>query len=127
MNELTPEEKKVILEKGTEVPYSGKYYMETAKGIYRCRQCGNPIFSSEAKYHSDTPGLAGWPSFAEAIPGSIEYLEDHTFGMRRTEVVCAKCKGHLGHIFPDQDSKTGKHFCVNSCSLDLEKEEDKKL
>ncbi|MDQ5954476.1 MAG: peptide-methionine (R)-S-oxide reductase [Patescibacteria group bacterium] len=122
MKELTEEEKRVIIDKGTEAPFSNIYYKETAKGTYNCKQCGNPLFYSDAKYHSDMPGLAGWPSFDQAISGSVEYLDDNTLGIERTEVVCSKCKGHLGHIFPDSESKTGKHFCVNSCSLDLTKE-----
>ena len=119
--ELTPEEYKVLREKGTEAPFSGEYYKETATGTYMCKACGNPIFSSNAKYHSDMPGLAGWPSFDEAIPGSIEFVEDTSMGMHRTEVVCARCKSHLGHIFDDTEAKTGKHYCINSVCLDLKK------
>lgn len=124
LNNLTDEEKKVLVEGGTEVPYSGKYYLETKDGSYHCKQCDNLLFSSDSKYHSDTLGLRGWPSFDEAIPGAVEYKEDNSDGMKRTEVVCAKCGGHLGHIFDDSDSKTGKHFCINSVCLDL-KENDK--
>lgn len=120
-NRLTAEEYHVTQEKGTEAPFSGKYYNETAEGTYTCKVCGTPLFSSEAKYHSDIPGLAGWPSFDQAIPGSVEYVEDTSMGMNRTEVVCAKCKSHLGHIFDDSEAKTGKHFCMNSCALDLDK------
>ncbi len=119
---LTPEEYMVTQEKGTEAPFSNIYYKETAKGTYNCKVCGNPLFKSDAKYHSDVPGLAGWPSFDEAIPGSIEYQDDNSMGMHRIEVVCAKCKSHLGHIFDDNEAKTGKLFCVNSCALDLDKE-----
>ncbi|MFA5931934.1 MAG: peptide-methionine (R)-S-oxide reductase MsrB [Candidatus Paceibacterota bacterium] len=122
LNKLTEEEKRVIIDKGTEAPFSNIYYKETAKGTYRCKQCGNLLFYSNAKFDSDMPGLAGWPSFDQAIPGSVEYQDDDTMSMHRTEVVCSKCKGHLGHLFPDSESNTGKHFCVNSCSLDLEKE-----
>ena len=120
---LTPEEYAVTQEKGTEAPFKGKYYLETAKGQYRCKVCGNELFNSDAKYHSDTPGLAGWPSFDQAIPGSVEYVEDTSMGMHRIEVLCAKCKSHLGHIFDDPEASTGKHFCINSCSLDLKKED----
>ena len=119
---LTPEEFHVTQEKGTETPFTGKYYIETTKGSYKCKVCGAVLFSSDAKYHSDTPGLAGWPSFDKAIPGSVEFLEDTSGGMHRVEVVCANCKAHLGHIFDDAEAKTGKHFCINSCSLDLKKE-----
>ncbi len=121
-NKLTPEEYRVTQEKGTEMPFSGQYYNETASGMYNCKVCGSPLFSSNAKFDSSLPGLAGWPSFDQAIPGSVEYLEDNSMGMHRTEVVCAKCKSHLGHIFDDPEAKTGKHFCMNSCALDLEKE-----
>jgi peptide-methionine (R)-S-oxide reductase len=119
---LTPEEYHVTQEKGTEAPFSGAYYKETAKGKYNCKVCGNQLFSSDTKYHSDAPGLAGWPSFDEAIPGAVEYVEDTSLGMNRIEVVCANCKAHLGHVFDDPDAKTGKHFCINSCSLNLKKE-----
>jgi peptide-methionine (R)-S-oxide reductase len=119
---LTEEEFHVTQEKGTEAPFSNKYYKETANGVYTCKVCNNSIFSSDAKYHSDTPGLAGWPSFDQAIPGSVTYVEDTSFGMYRTEVICAKCQSHLGHVFHDMDAKTGNHFCMNSCALDLEKD-----
>ncbi len=122
-NKLTAEEYAVTQEKGTETPFTNKYYTETAKGTYNCKICGSELFSSDAKYHSDTPGLAGWPSFDQAIPGAVEYVDDTSLGMHRIEVVCAKCKSHLGHIFDDMDAPTGKHFCVNSCSLDLKKDE----
>lgn len=120
---LSDEEYRVTQEKGTETPFTGKYYAETAKGKYACKVCGTELFSSDAKYHSDTPGLAGWPSFDQAIPGAVEYVDDMSMGTHRIEVLCAKCKAHLGHIFDDQDAKTGKHFCINSCALDLQKEE----
>ena len=120
---LTAEEYHVTQEKGTEVPFSGKYYKEKAKGLYNCKVCGTQLFSSDAKYDSDAPGLAGWPSFDQAIPGAVEYTDDMSDGMHRVEVVCAKCKAHLGHIFDDTDAPTGKHFCINSCALDLKKEE----
>ncbi len=120
---LTPEEYHVTQEKGTEAPFSGEYHKETAKGKYNCKVCGSELFSSDTKYHSDVPGLAGWPSFDEAIPGAVEYVEDVSMGMSRVEVVCANCKAHLGHIFDDRDAKTGKHFCINSCALNLKKEE----
>ncbi len=117
---LSEEEYYVTQEKGTEAPFSGKYYKETRQGMYNCKVCGNPLFSSDTKYHSDLPGLAGWPSFNDAIPGSVLFAEDNSGGMHRTEVVCAKCNSHLGHIFDDAEASTGKHFCVNSCALDLE-------
>jgi peptide-methionine (R)-S-oxide reductase len=122
-NKLTADEYRVLREKGTEAPFSGKYYKETAKGVYNCKVCSQQLFSSDSKFHSDMPGLSGWPSFDEAIPGSIEYVEDNSHGMHRTEIICSKCKSHLGHLFDDVESKTGKHFCLNSVCLDLEKEE----
>lgn len=120
-NKLTPEEYNVTQEKGTEVPYSGKYHNEKAEGTYKCKVCGNQLFSSDAKYDTSYPWLKGWPSFNQAIPGSVEYLEDNSYGMHRTEVICSQCKSHLGHIFDDMEAKTGKHFCLNSCALDLDK------
>lgn len=120
-NKLTPEEYHVTQEKGTEAPYSGKYHNEKGEGTYKCKVCDNPLFPSDAKYETTVEGLKGWPSFDQAIEGAVEYLEDTSYGMYRTEVVCAKCKSHLGHIFDDMEAKTGKHFCMNSCALDLEK------
>ena len=118
--QLTDEEKKVLLEGGTEAPFSGKYYLENKEGVYTCKVCNTPLFSSDTKYHSDLPGLAGWPSFDQAIVGSVEYVDDNSMGMHRTEVRCATCKSHLGHIFDDHESKTGKHYCMNSVCLNLD-------
>lgn len=120
---LTPEEYDVLRQGGTEVPFSGQYYNETRKGTYNCKVCGNPLFGSDAKFHSDMPGLQGWPSFDQAIPGSVEYVEDMSMGMVRTEVLCARCRSHLGHLFDDHEAKTGKHFCINSVCLDLNSDE----
>lgn len=121
---LNPELKKVAFEKGTERPYSGKYVTETAPGTYHCAVCGSPLFPSTAKFETQIPGLRGWPSFEDAIPGALEFRSDTSLGMERTEVVCAKCEAHLGHLFDDgkAESKTGKHFCINSVCLDLKKE-----
>ncbi len=116
---LTPEEYKVLREGGTEAPFSGKYYEENKDGVYTCKVCNNPLFASDTKFHSDIAGLAGWPSFDNAIPGATEQREDTSMGMYRTEIVCAVCKSHLGHIFPDDKAKTGQHFCINSVCLDL--------
>lgn len=121
---LTPEEYKVLREGGTEAPFSGKYYEETKDGIYHCKVCGNPLFASNTKFHSNMAGLQGWPSFDQAIKGAIEQREDTSLGMYRTEIICANCKSHLGHIFPDAEAKTGDHYCINSVCLDL-KEKDK--
>ena len=118
---LTEEEYHVLREGGTEVPYSGKYYAEKARGMYKCKVCGSKLFHSDAKFYSDLPGLQGWPSFDEALPGAVEFRADTSMGMRRTEVVCATCKSHLGHMFDDKEAKTGKHLCINSTCLELEK------
>ena len=118
---LTPEEYHVLREGGTEVPFSGKYYRETKDGTYNCKVCGNPLFSSDTKFETKLPGLMGWPSFEDAIPGSVEFKHDESLGMRRTEVVCKNCGAHLGHIFDDDsETKTGKHYCINSVCLELE-------
>jgi len=112
---LTPEQYKVLREKGTEAPYSGKYLKETKEGMYTCVVCENPLFSSDAKFDSGT----GWPSFDQAIPGAIKEIEDNTLGMTRIETVCAKCGSHLGHVFNDGPTETGKRYCMNSVCLDL--------
>ena len=117
---LTPEQYAVLREKGTETPFSGKYLNETKEGTYVCMVCGNPLFPSTAKFHSDVSGLAGWPSFDEALPGAVKFEHDMSHGMNRTEVVCARCGSHLGHLFDDPEAKTGKHYCLNSVCLDLE-------
>ncbi len=119
---LTPEEYRVLREKGTEPPFSGKYLKETREGIYICKVCGNQLFSSKAKADSEhsVPTLAGWPSFEEAIPGAVKLTADDSHGMHRTEVTCAKCGSHLGHLFDDESTSTGKHYCLNSVCLDLE-------
>lgn len=117
--ELNPELYKIARNKGTEAPYTGKYYESEEEGIYNCSACGNPLFKSETKFHSGS----GWPSFYEALEGGVEYHDDSTHGMSRTEVTCAKCDAHLGHVFPDGPSdKTGKRYCINSISLDLKKD-----
>jgi len=112
---LTPEEYHVLREKGTEAPGTGKYLHEKREGIYSCLVCGNMLFPSGSKFDSDT----GWPSFGEAVPGAVLEIEDVSFGMTRTEVVCAKCGSHLGHVFPDGPTETGKRYCLNSVCLEL--------
>ena len=119
-SKLTPEEYKVLRQKGTEAPFSGKYLHEKAAGTYNCRTCGNPLFSSDAKFDSGT----GWPSFEEALPGAVKYEEDNSLGMRRTEITCARCGSHLGHVFPDGPTETGKRYCLNSVCLDLKRAEE---
>jgi len=113
---LTPEQYKVLREKGTEAPFTGKYVHEDKDGMYVCVVCGNRLFSSDAKFDSGT----GWPSFDEALPGAIKQIEDNTHGMTRTEIVCSNCNSHLGHVFNDGPTKTGKRYCLNSVCLDLE-------
>lgn len=111
---LTSEQYEVLREKGTERPFTGEYWNHFEKGMYVCAACGNPLFTSDAKFDSD----CGWPSFDQAIEGSVKYTHDNSFGMDRTEVTCAKCGGHLGHVFDDGPVKTtGKRFCTNSVSI----------
>ncbi|MEI8249052.1 MAG: peptide-methionine (R)-S-oxide reductase MsrB [Candidatus Taylorbacteria bacterium] len=112
---LTPEEYHVLREKGTEAPFSGKLLHEERTGMYTCKVCNTPLFSSEAKFDSGT----GWPSFDQALPGTVITKEDNEFGMRRTEILCAKCGSHLGHVFDDGPTKTGKRYCLNSVCLDI--------
>lgn len=118
--ELTPEQYAILREKGTEAPGTGEYVDTDEKGMYHCAACGAELFSSETKYHSGS----GWPSFWEAVnPEAIEKHPDTSLGMQRTEITCARCGSHLGHIFDDGPSdKTGKRFCVNSASLKLKKD-----
>lgn len=116
---LTPEQYKVLREKGTEAPFSGKYIHENKDGTYACVVCGNKLFSSQAKFDSGT----GWPSFDEALPGAVKMNEDISHGMHRVEIVCAQCNSHLGHVFDDGPTKTGKRYCLNSVCLDLKTDE----
>lgn len=114
---LTPEQYHVTQEKGTERAFTGEYWDEKRDGVYRCVVCGEPLFSSETKYDSGT----GWPSFFQPLdPNRVEEEQDATLGMRRTEVHCAKCGAHLGHIFPDGPRPTGMRYCLNSSSLQFE-------
>ena len=120
---LTPQQYKVLRQKATEAPYSGKLLDEKGTGDYKCAACGALLFKSAAKYDSNIPGLAGWPSFSEiAADGAVDLLPDDSLGMRRTEVICKNCGSHLGHLFDDGGSPTGQHYCINSVCLDFKPE-----
>lgn len=122
--DLTDEQKAVLFGKGTEPPFSGKWLYNNDSGMYVCGACGTELFTSANKYESRTPGLLGWPSFSDvASSDAVELVEDTSYGMHRTEVICKKCGGHLGHVFDDDSSPTGQHFCINSCSLDFKPED----
>lgn len=110
-NKLSPEEYKVLREKGTERPFSGEYVHKTKDGMYTCKVCDNLLFSSADQFNSGT----GWPSFDKAIEGSVKYQDDRG----TTEIICTKCGSHLGHVFGDGPTKTGKRYCINSICLDL--------
>lgn len=116
---LTGEQYAVLREKGTEAPGTGKYVHEHGEGTYNCAACGNPLFASDTKFESGT----GWPSFDQALPDAVKYEHDDKYGMTRTEVLCAKCESHLGHVFDDGPDSTGKRFCMNSVCLELEAKE----
>ena len=117
--ELTPDQYRIMRQKGTEPPFTGEYVDEKTPGVYRCAACGTPLFRSETKYDSGS----GWPSFYAPIDEvNVETGEDRSHGMRRTEVMCATCEAHLGHVFPDGPRPTGLRYCVNSASLRLDPE-----
>ncbi len=119
---LSPEQYDVLRLKGTERPFTGKYNIHKEKGMYVCAGCGNELFNSDMKFESS----CGWPSFDEEIAGGkIIKKEDRTLGMIRTEILCANCGSHLGHLFDDGPSPSGLRYCVNSVSLDFKKAEEK--
>ncbi len=107
-------------EKGTEAPFSGKLLHNDKTGDYTCAACGQVIFKSDTKYDSTMPGLTGWPSFSDvAHSDAVKLTDDNSLGMHRTEVICKRCGSHLGHLFDDQTSPTGQHYCINSAALDF--------
>ena len=117
-NELTQEEYHILREKGTEKPWTGALLENKDKGIYECAACGNELYSSETKYESGS----GWPSFWDPIRAeAVEFVQDKSFGMIRTEVTCGRCGSHLGHIFPDGPQPSGQRYCMNSGALTFKK------
>jgi peptide-methionine (R)-S-oxide reductase len=121
--QLTPEQYAVLRRAGTERAGSGEYAYTKDAGVYRCAGCGAALFRSDTKYESGT----GWPSFWEPVaPGAVVERSDESHGMARTEVLCASCDGHLGHVFPDGPEPTGQRYCMNSLALSLEREAPKK-
>lgn len=115
---LGPEQYQVLRQAGTERPFTGAYNAVWDEGTYRCAACGNPLFDSSTKFDHG----CGWPSFGEALPDAVTYVEDRSHGMRRTEVRCARCNSHLGHVFDDGPKEfNGARFCMNSISIDLDK------
>jgi len=117
-NQLDEQSYRILIEKGTEYPFTGEYNDHFEKGIYCCKGCGTPLYHSENKFDSS----CGWPSYDEALPGAIEYIKDNSHGMLRTEIVCAHCGGHQGHVFNDGPTATGLRYCVNSASIDFNPE-----
>ena len=117
---LSPEQYQILRQAGTERAFTGKYEQNKAEGMYACAGCGEPLFASDAKYDSGS----GWPSYTAPVAGdAVEELRDGSHGMVRTEVRCARCEGHLGHVFPDGPGPGGLRYCINSASLDFKPKE----
>ena len=114
--QLSEEQYRILRQKGTEAPHTGKYNLHFEDGKYKCAGCGNLLFESEAKFNSN----CGWPSFDQSVEGSIEYIKDTSFGMIRTEILCSNCGGHIGHVFDDGPTETGQRYCVNSASIEFD-------
>ncbi len=117
--ELGEERYRILRKKGTERPFTGEYNLKFDDGEYKCGACSTALFDSTSKFESG----CGWPSFDESIEGAVEYIQDKTFGMIRTEILCANCGSHLGHVFNDGPTATGQRYCVNSLSVDFQKKE----
>ncbi len=115
IKKLSPEEYKVLREKGTEAPWTGALLKEKRDGTYHCKVCDTALFASDTKFDSGT----GWPSFDKALPGAVRHIDDNSHGMHRTEVVCATCGSHLGHVFDDGPTVTGQRYCLNSVCLEF--------
>lgn len=115
--ELGAERYRILRQKGTEMAGTGKYNMHFEKGSYNCGACGEKLFESSSKFDAG----CGWPSFDESIPGKVEYIKDTSHGMLRTEILCATCGSHLGHVFDDGPTESGQRYCVNSLSVDFQK------
>jgi len=116
---LTPEQYRILRQAGTEAPFTGELLNNKQEGTYVCAACGEPLFGSDSKYDSGS----GWPSFTSPVDGkSVDELSDQSHGMTRTEVRCAKCEGHLGHVFPDGPGPGGLRYCINSASLAFDKQ-----
>lgn len=124
---LSPERYAVLRQKGTETPFSGAYeHKPDEDGTYVCGACGAVLFTTDTQYDSTIPGLLGWPSFADvAQSGSVTLVPDSSLGMSRTEVICSNCGSHLGHLFDDETSPTGQHYCINSIALDFASKDKK--
>lgn len=118
-NELSEEQFRILRLKGTERPFTGKYNLHFEDGDYHCAGCNQKLFEGKSKFDSH----CGWPSFDESIKGTVEYILDKSHGMVRTEIVCSNCGGHLGHVFNDGPTETGTRYCVNSISINFEKDE----
>lgn len=115
---LSPEQYNVLREKGTEMPFSGKYYLHREKGMYVCAGCNSELFKSDTKFDAG----CGWPSFSDVVDSTkVVYTKDKSHGMIRTEITCAKCGGHLGHVFDDGPAPTGLRYCINSASIEFKK------